>query len=224
MKRFKQQLLQSVACLAFVHIVMFCLTGCASSGGAGDPLTIRGEFVSRERIALPAEGVGLVELARTQDGRVIAEVRLPLAGRQLPVPFELKAHRSALEDRATYFLRGAIAFYGRTQWISDVVEVRERPGTIEIGPLALKRYEPAAFSSPLLCGNQRASVGVARVGQREILQLTIGGERFELYETVTASGARYEAVNDHRTFVWFKGQRATLTVRGESYPECIVAD
>ncbi len=224
MKLFNHQLLHSVACLAVAHVVVFFMTGCASGGAVGDLLTIRGELVSRERIALPAEGVGLVELARTQDGRVIAEVRLSLAGRQLPVPFELKAHRSAIEDGTAYFLRGAIAFNGRTQWISDAVEVRARPGTVEIGTLALKRYEPAAFSSPLLCGNRRASVGVARIGQREILQLTVGEERFELYETVTTSGARYEAVNDHRTFVWFKGQRATLTVRGESYPECVVTD
>jgi uncharacterized lipoprotein YbaY/membrane-bound inhibitor of C-type lysozyme len=223
MKRFDRQLLHSVACLAVADVVVFIMTGCAS-GGLGEPLTVRGELVSRERIALPAEGVALIELARAQDGRVIAEVRLPLAGRAVPVPFELKAHRAAIEDGTTYLLRGAIAFNGRTHWISDAVEVRARPGTIEIGKLALTRYEPAAFSSPLLCGNRRASVGVARIGQREILQLTVGEERFELYETVTASGARYEAVNDHRTFVWFKGQRATLTVRGESYPECVVAE
>jgi uncharacterized lipoprotein YbaY len=209
MKCFNQQLADSVAALAFVHVVVFFMTGCASGGAAGDPLTIRGELVSRERIALPAEGVALVELARAQDGRVIAEVRLPLASRQVPVPFELKAHRSAIEDGTTYFLRGAIAFNGRTHWISDAVEVRARAGTIDIGPLALKRYEPAAFSSPLLCGNRRANVGVARIGQREILQLTVGEERFELYETVTASGARYEAVNDRQDICLVQGQRAT---------------
>lgn len=224
MKRFNQQLLQSVACLAFVHVVALFLSGCASGGGLEAPLTIRGELVSRERIALPAESVGVVELARAQDGLVVAEVRLPLAGRQVPVPFELKAHRSAIEDETIYFLRAVIALDGRTQWISDAVELRARPGTIDVGPLTLKRYEPAAFNSPLLCGDRRANVGVARVGPREILQLTVGGERFELYETVTASGARYEAVSDPRTFVWFKGQRATLSVRGESYPECVVAD
>jgi membrane-bound inhibitor of C-type lysozyme len=56
------------------------------------------------------------------------------------------------------------------------------------------------------------------------LQLTVEGERFELYEAITASGSRYEAVNDARTYVWFKGQRATLTVRGVTYPECVVAN
>jgi uncharacterized lipoprotein YbaY len=224
MKRLNRHLLQSVACLAFAHLFVSFQAGCASGGGLDDPLTIRGELMYWARIALPPETVAIVELARAQDGRVVAEQRQALAGRQVPVPFELKPHRSVLEDGAVYFLRGAIARDGRTGWVSDAVEVRARPGTIEIGTLTLKPYEPVAFSSPLVCGDRTASVGVARIGQREILQLTVGSERFELYETVTASGARYEAVNEPRTFVWFKGQRATLAVRGESYPECVVAD
>ena len=93
-----------------------------------------------------------------------------------------------------------------------------------VGPLALKPYETATFSAPLMCGQRSASVGVARAGEREILHLIVGNERFELYETATASGARYEAVTDARTSVWFKGQRATLSVRGETYPECVVGN
>jgi uncharacterized lipoprotein YbaY len=224
MNRRNQHSLQSIARLSFIHAVVFVLAGCARGDGQNTPLTIRGELTSRERIELPTKSMGIVELARAQDGRVVAEQRLPLAGRQIPVPFELKAHRSTIEDGATYFLRGTIAMDGRTQWISDAVEVRARPGTIEVGKLALRPYEPAAFSSPLVCGNRSANVAVARIGQRDILQLSVGSERFELFETVTASGARYEAVNDPKTFVWFKGQRATLTVRGETLPECMVAN
>jgi uncharacterized lipoprotein YbaY len=224
LRRLNRHLLRSVACLALAHLVVFFQAGCASGGALSGPLTVRGELTYRARIALPPESVAIVELARAQDGRVVAEQRLPLAGRQVPIPFELKPHPSVLEDGAAYFLRGAIARDGRTAWVSDPVELRARPGTIEVGTLTLKPYEPAAFSSPLVCGDRTASVSVARIGQREILQLTVGSERFELYETVTASGARYEAVNDPRTFVWFKGQRATLAVRGETYPECVVAD
>ena len=185
---------------------------------------MRGELTSRERIALPTESEGLVELARTRDGLVVAEQRLALAGRQVPVPFEVKAHRSVVEEGAAYFVRGAIAVNGRTRWISDAVQIQARTGVIEVGPLALKLYESAAFSAPLMCGQRSASVGAARAGEREILQLVVGNERFELYETATASGARYEAVTDARTSVWFKGQRATLTVRGETYPECVVGN
>jgi len=214
---------RSILGLGVVPLFHFVLAGCAAEGSASSALTIRGELSSAERIALPTEGVALVELARARDGRVVAELRLSLAGRQVPVPFEMKVLRSVLEDGVNYLIRGTVAVYGRTRWVSDAVEIQPRPGMIEVGPLVLKPYDPAAFSAPLLCGNRRANVGVGRVGGRDILQLTVGDEHFELYQVVTASGARYEALTDATTSVWFKGQRATLTVRGETYPECVVA-
>jgi uncharacterized lipoprotein YbaY len=220
MKITSQGRLRPVVGLAVNHVIVWFLVGCAASG----PVLIRGELASRERIALPTESVGIVELTRAHDGRVIAEQRLPLDGRQIPVPFELRAQREALEDGAIYFVRGAIALKGRTRWLSDPIELRAHLGPINVGTLMLKPYEPVAFSSPLVCGDRKASVGVGRSGQREFLQLTVEGDRFELYETITASGSRYEAVNDARTHVWFKGQRATLTVRGVTYPECVVAN
>lgn len=220
MKSSHQGRLLSVVSLAAVQAIAFVLAGCAASG----PVLIRGELASRERIALAAESVAIVELTRAEDGRVIAEQRLPLSDRQVPVSFELQAQRAAFEGGASYLVRGAIALRGRTRWLSDPVEVRVQPGPINVGTLILKPYEPVAFSSPLVCGDRRASVGIGRDGQREFLQLTVEGERFELYEAITASGSRYEAVNDARTYVWFKGQRATLTVRGETYPECVVAN
>ena len=220
MKSSHQGRLLSVVSLAAVQAIAFVLVGCAASG----PVLIRGELASRERIALAAESVAIVELTRAEDGRVIAEQRLPLADRQVPVSFELQAQPAAFEGGANYLVRGAIALRGRTRWLSDPVEVRAQPGPINVGTLILKPYEPVAFSSPLVCGDRRASVGIGRSGQREFLQLTVEGERFELYEAITASGSRYEAVNDARTYVWFKGQRATLTVRGETYPECVVAN
>lgn len=210
----------SLVSLVVVQAITLVLAGCAASG----PVLIRGELASRERIALTAESVAIVELTLAEDGRVIAEQRLPLAGRQVPVPFELQAQRAAFEGGARYLVRGAIALRGRTHWVSDPAEVRAQSGPIDVGTLILKPYEPVAFSSPLVCGDRKASVGVGRSGQREFLQLTIDGERFELYETITASGSRYEAVDDARTYVWFKGQRATLTVRGVTYPECMVAN
>lgn len=214
--------LRGAATPVCISLVMSVLAGCAS-GGASGPLTVRGELTYQARIALPADSLAIVELARAEDGRVVAEQRQALAGRQLPLRFELKPHPAVLVDGGAYFLRGVIAHDGRTSWLSEAVEVRARPGTIDVGTLLLKPYQLAAFASPLVCGGRKASVGVGRIGAREVLQLSAGGDTFELHETVTASGARYEAVNDTRTFVWFKGQRATLSVRGELYPECVVA-
>lgn len=211
--------LTSVVGRAAVQAFAFLLVGCAASG----PVLIRGELASAERIAMTSGSVAVVELTRAEDGRVIAEQRIPLSGRQIPVAFELQVPRAAFDRAAVYLVRGAIALDGRTRWLTEPVELRADTSPMVVGALALKPYEPMAFSSPLVCGDRKASVGVGRSGDREFLQLTVEGERFELYETRTAAGSRYEAVHDARTFVWFKGQRATVSVRGVTYPECRVA-
>jgi heat shock protein HslJ len=56
----------------------------------------------------------------------------------------------------------------------------------------------------------------------DVTRLTIDGERYEMSSVVSASGARYEAAGDPTTQLWVKGDRATLTLRGEALPECVV--
>jgi membrane-bound inhibitor of C-type lysozyme len=44
---------------------------------------------------------------------------------------------------------------------------------------------------------------------------------FELQRTRTASGARYDALEDPSgTFFWDKGELATVVVQGDTYPDC----
>jgi heat shock protein HslJ/uncharacterized lipoprotein YbaY len=213
---------------ASVALIGMCLlSGCSTTGETKDeglPLTIRGELTSRAKIALPFGSVVVVELARAQDGKVVAEQRQILGGQQVPIRFEVKAHRAVLQEGATYVLRGTIAQNGRTTWVSDPVEVVARGSVINAGSLALDPHQLVAFSARLTCGDRAANIGMVRIGQRDALQLAAGPERFELHQTPTASGARYEAMSDPLTFVWFKGQRATLAVRGDTYPECVVDD
>ncbi|MGB2818995.1 MAG: YbaY family lipoprotein, partial [Burkholderiaceae bacterium] len=72
------------------------LAGCATSGAADEVMPIRGELTYRTRIALAPDSVAVVELTRPQDGRVLAEQRIALEGRQVPIPFELKVRRQGL--------------------------------------------------------------------------------------------------------------------------------
>ncbi|MGF2734235.1 META domain-containing protein [Marinobacter sp. DUT-1] len=46
--------------------------------------------------------------------------------------------------------------------------------------------------------------------------------RLLLKPSRSASGALYVAPGDDQTRFWNKGERATLTLRGETYPECLV--
>src|SRR5690606_36463339 len=100
------------------------LDGCAVlTGGGGAPtpdgeppqaLTIAGALAYRERIALPPDSAAIVELREVSpvDGRVVAENRTPLNGRQVPIPFKLAADRTNLGRGARYEVRGTVASGG----------------------------------------------------------------------------------------------------------------
>lgn len=201
------------------------LAGCASRGtspAVDGVMLIRGELSSRARIALPADGVAIVELTRAQDGRVIADQQIPLEGRQVPIRFELRVQRAALRADASHALRGMVRARGESLWLTDPVDVRLAPTDIDAGALMLRRWEAVAFASRLDCGTRTARVGIVRRGDRDVTRMTVDGDRHELNPVVSASGARYEAADDPTTQLWVKGDRATLTLRGETLPECNV--
>lgn len=207
-------------CTAFAWLV-----GCASGGRpvADDGvLQIRGALAYRERIALPPAAVAVVELTRPHDGRVIADQRIGLDGRQVPVAFTLQVPRAWLQGGTGYALRGAIEVQGRATWLSDAVNVQGGMGPLDVGTLELRRWEQVAFASRLDCGSRTARVGTVRRGEGEVTRLTIDGERHELTGVVAASGVKYEAVGDPSTQLWVRGERATLTLRGATLPECTV--
>jgi heat shock protein HslJ/uncharacterized lipoprotein YbaY len=200
------------------------ISGCASGGppARDGVMLIRGELAYRARIALPPDAIANVELTRPSDGRVIAEQRIALDGRQVPIAFELRVQRAALRDDTGYALRGAVHSRGQAMWLSDPVDVRLARGDVNAGTLMLRPWEAVAFASRLDCGPRTARVGIVRSGDRDITRMTVEGERYEMNPVVSASGARYEAAGDPTTQLWVKGDRATLTLRGEKLPECAV--
>jgi heat shock protein HslJ/uncharacterized lipoprotein YbaY len=200
------------------------LSGCAS-GAKPVPdgvMLIRGELTYRARIALPPDAIAIVELTRPSDGRVIADQRIPLNGRQVPIAFELRVQRAALRDDTGYALRGAIHSRGQAMWLSEPVDVRAPRGDLNAGTLLLQPWEAVALASRLDCGGRTARVGSVRSGDRDVTRMTVDGDRYEMNPVVSASGARYEAAGDPATTLWVKGDRATLTLRGETLPECAV--
>jgi uncharacterized lipoprotein YbaY/membrane-bound inhibitor of C-type lysozyme len=199
------------------------LAACAAPGDGGrDGLTVRGSLVHRERIALPPEAIAVVELREGTEGRVVAESRQPLGGRQVPIPFELMAQRRApAADALT--VRGAIFVDGRPAWVSEPTAIAAGAGPVDVGALMLVRHQPLAFASKLKCGHRSARFGVGKRDGKDVPQLAVGGRRFDMKEVVAASGARYEAIDDPRASVWDKGRLATVVIEGETWPECEVA-
>jgi len=193
-------------------------------GGATTPLgeppqalTIDGSLAFRERIALPLDSTAIVapREASSADGRVVAESRVPLEGRQVPIPFTLLVDRARLAAGARDQFSGAIVSGGRPIRVTEPVEIDAALRAIELGGLRLARYPALASATTLHCGDQAVTVG--HVG--DTLRLTIGSEAFNLRRVAAASGARHEANVDPSTSFWSKGERATLVVRGQRYPD-----
>lgn len=82
--------------------------------------------------------------------------------------------------------------------------------------------QPLLFASELRCGGRTLQFGIGRRAGRDLPQLAVGDRRIDLREVVSASGARYEAIDAPGTSVWSKGTRATVVLDGETLPECEV--
>ena len=182
-------------------------------------LVIKGAMAYRERIALPADASAVVELREGSgtEGRVVAEYRAALKGRQVPVPFELSVDRAKLAAGARHALRGAIQVAGRPAWTTELVAIDPSSSPIDVGELRLTRHQPLAFASTLRCGERSVSIGYLG----DAMRMVAAGEIFDLRPVRSASGARYEAIGDPSTTFWSKGDRATVVVLGQSWPECV---
>lgn len=183
------------------------------------PLVIKGAMTYRERIALPPDASAVVELREGAgaEARVVAEYRTLLKGRQVPIPFELSVERARLAAGARHALRGAILVGGHPAWTTEPVVIDPASPGVDTGVLRLVRYQPLAFASTLRCGERSVSIGYAG----DTLRMLAAGESIDLRPVRSASGARYEAIGDRSTTFWSKGDRATVVVHGQPWPECV---
>ncbi|MEC7377223.1 MAG: META domain-containing protein [Pseudomonadota bacterium] len=69
------------------------------------------------------------------------------------------------------------------------------------------------------CG--QLEIQVAGTEGSDLLGINYLDRRLLLKPAVSASGALYVAPGDDNTRFWSKGERATLTIGGRSYPECL---
>ena len=76
---------------------------------------------------------------------------------------------------------------------------------------------PAApFSAAFQCGDARIRFS----GAGETATLEANGDTYFLEQAVTASGAKYEDPDDPQTYLWNKGRKASVSIRGAMLPEC----
>ncbi len=201
-------------------LLVLALAACVSLDGRRslEVLAIRGQLGHSERIALPPNALAIVELREGPGGNgpVVAEQRIELKGRQPPIPFELDVPRDRLDRAKMYAARGGIVVDGRPAWVSESIIIDPVAALVDVGTLARTTAEPRGFAADFQCGGQRITIDF---GPRD-MRLTVGADRYELAQTRSADGARYEAVGDRSTWFWNKGRKATLSLKGRTYPEC----
>jgi uncharacterized lipoprotein YbaY len=161
------------------------VSGCTGSGTGSGPaaeshptqlLFIKGTLSYRTRIARPPESRASVELRDTSvaDGRVIAEQRIDLQGRQVPIPFELAVNRAQFTEGKQYSVRDAVLVGARATWVSEPVVVAPKQQTLDLGMLMMAPFTAQAFTSALQCGDQKVTVGVV-----DVMRLTVGDRSFD---------------------------------------------
>ena len=115
-------------------------------------LSISGRLTYRERVALVPGTVALVEVrdASAADGAVVAEQRIDLSGKQVPIPFEVVVDRSKL-SAGKYSVRGMLLDGVRPAWTSDPMMIDTASKDIDVGTVNLTRVgtQPPAETSVL---------------------------------------------------------------------------
>jgi uncharacterized lipoprotein YbaY len=202
-----------------------CATDSATTRGAAAPdptrtLAISGALTYRARVALPADARAVIEVKEGagDDGMVVAEQRIDLKGRQVPIPFALAVDRARLRHGATYRVRGAVFTGARVVWSSDPVVIDAKAPVLDLGFVWMQAAQPtSAFATTWRCGGQDVTLDYTE----SFAQLIVRTERFRM-RSVPAAGAgmRFEAMSDPSTSLAYDGDKARLTIRGNAYPDC----
>jgi heat shock protein HslJ/uncharacterized lipoprotein YbaY len=207
------------------------LTGCG--GGPAEPTTmpatdaaaanggIRGALAYRARIALPKQALAIVELRGESgaDGAVVAEQRIELNGKQVPVPFELIVDRSTLTGKPPYQVRGGIVVSGRPEWSTALVVIDEAVDSVDLGTLLMNAARTGTVTTTLRCGEQTV---IARFDPGAA-QMTLGTETYALREARTSAGTRYVSTDNPNTALWNESDQTRVKLKGRTLPVCASA-
>src|SRR6056297_285090 len=175
---------------------------------------ISGSLNYMQKIALPDDAAVTVTAAGAFD-TILGETRFGTEGRQVPLPFSLDVPAN-LSGRVGAVIR----IGGQPRWLIEGVPFKAGDEAVDLGALRLSQITPLAFATRFDCGGTEVAFGV--LGERAILR--IDGRDIEMEQVRSASGARYQAVEDDSTEFWSKGDDAMLSVAGQEMPDCTRID
>lgn len=182
--------------------------------GAAEARDISGQLAYRERIALPPDAMLLVE-ATDGFGKVLARLRAPTAGAQVPLAFTLE-----VPDDQDVLVRSALVVGHEIRWLSEPRRVAGSRAATDLGTIPLAPHKAMGFSSRLRCGDTSVEAGYRDDGA----VLRLGARQFDLLPEATASGAKFTDPADPGTWLWSKGDALSVSLRGTLLGDCAPAD
>ncbi|MDX1267226.1 MAG: META domain-containing protein [Oceanisphaera sp.] len=140
--------LTSLALTSMVAVT--ALSGCAAQQQVTQQHQLSGSLSYLSRIALSPNSVAVVTVrdSSVAGGTVIAEQRIDLDGRQLPIPFTLAVNTEDMTSGA-YSLSAVIMEDGETSWRSAPVGVSAEAGMTVLGNLVLRQVNEQGAVKPL---------------------------------------------------------------------------
>ena len=144
----RRTLLRSIALMAGAIMGSEALAQDAEN----DMLTISGELAYLVRVALPLDSVATVELRDAQppaDAPPVAEARIALNGKQVPIPFSVSVKKSQLQPDRIYHLHGAIHVGSLKRWSLEAVLIDPEQGEIDLRTMFLLPAETETRLTPV---------------------------------------------------------------------------
>jgi heat shock protein HslJ len=164
--------------------------------------SLSGSLTYRERIALPAGAEVAVEV-RGIDAGVVAFQTFPAAG--VPAAFALDVPESDLVVSLGLMHEGRMIRFAPSQVVAAGAE------DVDLGELVTRPFLQTGFGSAFDCGPVAVEVGFLPDGRA---RMRWGIAAADLQAEPVASGARYGDGRDPATFVWSKGESATVSIQG----------
>ncbi|MDL2298537.1 META domain-containing protein [Synergistaceae bacterium OttesenSCG-928-D05] len=89
----------------------------------------------------------------------------------------------------------------------------------EDGSISLSLVPAATDETVFLYRNPDGKEALVEMFDTDKLTMTIDGKTYPMQQTISASGARYEALGDPKTVFWSKGDKAYVAVEGKDLPD-----
>lgn len=205
----------SILLSALLSVVLGALAA-SNAVQAQGRLHIEGSAALAAGSPFPAGAELVVELTAGGGSDVIAETRVPLAGRQPPIAFVLDADPARLPARGDLAVRAGLIIEGRLRFISAPRALGAGSGgNVLLGELMLHPHQSLAFVTDLVCGDRIAAFGM----DGDTPTLILGESRYALKQVAAPSGSRFEGV-DAKVVFWSKGEAAGLELPDGTTLDC----